>query len=61
MGLEFEAESVEIGSRFYFTAASCRAAVASAREQASWLPAPDDDGAPDTFAAIGAGLSFGGC
>lgn len=61
MGLEFEAESVEIGSRFYFTAASCRAAVTAAREQASWLPAPGDDPAPSGVAVTGAGISFGGC
>lgn len=60
MGLEFEADSVEVGQRLYFTAARCRAAIAADRAEASWLPAGDAE-APTDLAATGSSLSLGGC
>lgn len=63
MGLEFEADSVQLDQRVYFTAARCRAAIAEDRAEASWLPAgdADDGGDPADLAATGSQLSLGGC
>ena len=61
MSLEFEADSVEVSQRLYFTDARCRAAVAESRAQASWLPASGDDGDTSDVATARASLAFGGC
>lgn len=49
-------DHVELATPLYFTAAACRAALATERAQLAWLPAP----APDAQVADAAD-PLGGC